>query len=475
MDTKNKNNSTQSKRIDTNGQNAGVKNQSNGIKSQSNGAKNQSNGMKSRSTGVKSQSNGVKNQSIGMKTQSTGAKNQSTGVKSQSNGVKSRNTGIKSQSNGRINDTPYSEASAESAEKKRRIAEQRERNKKRKRRRARTIRILALLIVVVVAAAGLFHYFTKTSAEPYDSSSTQTTAINVKSGSTTSSIAELLADNGIVRSALGFEIQSKINHYDGKYKAGVYELSPSMSAAEIMEKLCTGGDDQITITIPEGSTTAQIAQIVAKTGLCTEEEFMQEVAEGDFDYKFMEYTGEGESRLEGFLYPETYKVAPEATAHNVINTLLAQFDKIFTEDYYTRAAELGYTPREIITIASMIQREAMSSSEFPIVASVIYNRLESGMKLQIDATVQYALGDQKDRLTTEDTKIDSPYNTYLVDGLPAGPISCPYDECISAALYPETTDYLYYVLKPDNSGLHNFAADYDTFLAYKDEYLQSLE
>ncbi len=391
-------------------------------------------------------------------------KNSSIGKTNKNNYPQRKNIGTK-------NDTSLNELSAEN---KRRILEQRKRNKRRKRKRARAIRLLVLFIVVIVAAAGIFHYFTKTSAQPYDSSSTQTIAVNVKSGSTTSSIAELLVDNGIVRSAIGFKIQSKINHYDGKYKAGVYELSPSMSAAEIMEKLCTGGDDEVTITIPEGSTTSQIAQIVAKSGLCTEDEFMKEVAEGDFDYKFMEYTGEGESRLEGFLYPETYRVAPEATAHNVINTLLAQFDKVFNEDYYTRAAELGYTPREIITIASMIQRESMVSSEFPIVASVIYNRLESGMKLQIDATVQYALGEQKNRLTSEDLKIDSPYNTYQVDGLPAGPISCPYDECISAALYPETTSYLYYVLKPDNSGMHNFAADYDTFLVYKDEYLNSI-
>lgn len=188
----------------------------------------------------------------------------------------------------------------------------------------------------------------------------------------------------------------------------------------------------------------------------------------------MEYLPAGANRLEGFLFPETYDVFATSMEHDIINRLLGQFDAVYKDEYYNRATELGYDLNQIITIASLIERETRVDSERAIVASVIYNRLNMGMALQIDATVQYALGEQKDRLSYKDTEIDSPYNTYKVPGLPPGPICSPGEASIKAALYPENTQYVYYVLDAKMDGSHRFSKSYDEFLKNKNAYINAL-
>ena len=149
-------------------------------------------------------------------------------------------------------------------------------------------------------------------------------------------------------------------------------------------------------------------------GLLNREDFLYEIEYGVFDYKYMPFLPEGSNRLEGFLMPNTYDVAQGSTTHDIIDIMLAQFDKIYKDEYYARATELGYDLNQIVTMASMIEKETRVEAEREIVASVIYNRLRQGMPLQIDATVQYALGEWKDRLTFKDLEVESPYNTYKV-------------------------------------------------------------
>ena len=173
--------------------------------------------------------------------------------------------------------------------------------------------------------------------------------------------------------------------------------------------------------------------------------------------------------------PNTYDVAQGSSAHQIIDVMLAQFDKIYKDEYYARATELGYDLNQIVTIASMIEKETRVETEREIVASVIYNRLRQGMPLQIDATVQYALGEWKDRLTFKDLEVESPYNTYKVSGLPKGPICSPGENSIIAALYPKETDYYYYVLDASMNGSHRFSNDYNTFLKNREDYLRALE
>ncbi len=346
-------------------------------------------------------------------------------------------------------------------------------NKAKKKSRGKSVILILLLIIVIAAAGG--GYYLSTMNKALSPGSDKIILVEVASGDTTTAIADKLEEKGVIASAQKFRLKSRLSGNDGKYKAGVYEVSPAMTAEEIMDKLISGDQEQNRLTIPEGYTLDQVAEAAEKAGVCTKEEFLRETQNGQFEYRFMEYAGSGEKRLEGFLYPETYFVPKGTSAHDLVDMLLAQFDKVFTDEYYDRAAQMGLTTRDIVTVASMIQRETLVSEEGAKVASVIYNRLADGMKLQIDATVQYALGEQKSRLSYSDLEVDSPYNTYKVEGLPAGPICQPHKSAIEAALWPEETDYLFYVLKPDGSGSHNFAATDTEFAQYREEYLNSLK
>jgi UPF0755 protein len=168
--------------------------------------------------------------------------------------------------------------------------------------------------------------------------------------------------------------------------------------------------------------------------------------------------------LEGYLFPDTYYVSAEPTPDEVIGKMLTRFDDIFTDEYEQRAAELGLSVDEAVTIASIIEKEVSVDTERPLVSQVIHNRLELGMELEIDATVLYALDKRPDRLLYADLEVDSPYNTYAYGGLPVGPISNPGADSIHAALFPEEGNYLFYVLQDPETGVHFFSDDYQEHL-----------
>jgi UPF0755 protein len=312
------------------------------------------------------------------------------------------------------------------------------------------------------------------AGEPLDANNTETVLISIPSGSGTASIGDILVSNNIISSASNFKLLSKIGGNDGKYKAGEYSLSPSMSYQEIIDSLIAGNSNTTRFTIPEGLTLSETEDKLASNNLINIDAFKDAVENSTFDYKFMSLLPNGSNRLEGFLYPETYDVFTTASEEDIINRLLSQFDKLVTDEYYTRATELGYDMYDIVTIASLIERETRVSVERATVASVIYNRLAINMPLQIDATVQYALAEHKERLSYSDTEVDSPYNTYQNTGLPPGPICSPSIDSIEAALYPEDTNYYYYVLKPEMNGAHNFSNTYEEFLKNKKAYTNAL-
>lgn len=329
-----------------------------------------------------------------------------------------------------------------------------------------------LLILVLIAGAVIIggNAYINGLDKPYDVDSGEYITVTISSGATTTRIGQILEEQGIIADDSKFKIYSKVKKYDGTLKAGEYNLSPSMTMTEILDILQRGASNTTRFTLPEGLTIEQAADVLTGQNLINREEFMNLLQYGEFDYEFMNGLPSGQNRLEGFLFPETYEIFTTASEEDIINRLLAQFDTVFTDEYYKRADELGYSVSEIITIASLIERETRVDEERPVVASVIYNRLAIGQALQIDATVQYALGEQKQFLTYTDTEIDSPYNTYKIPGLPPGPICSPGKASIEAALYPDDTDYYYYVLKSADSVEHNFAETYDKFLVYKSQY-----
>ena len=264
----------------------------------------------------------------------------------------------------------------------------------------------------------------------------------------------------MIKSELAFVNYVKKNNYATKLCSGKFYFSEGeLTFENITDKLIKGGFDSsntIDITIPEGYTVLQIAELLEEKNIAKKSDFLDYAANMDIPYEYIEKTGDYK-QLEGFLFPSTYNISLNWTSKEIIGLMLKQFDKVWTDEYQKRADELGYTTKEIITIASLIEREAKLPEERPTISSVIHNRLEVDMLLQIDATIQYILGKQKERLYYKDLEVKSPYNTYLNKGLPPSPIAVPGVSCIEAALYPETTPYFYYRTKNDNSGAHNFA------------------
>lgn len=331
--------------------------------------------------------------------------------------------------------------------------------------------VVGLIIVGIIGISVI----TSSMGAPVDKNSTDYISITIESGSGTEAIGQVLYDNGLIKSVTGFKIISRLKGYDGEFKAGVYSLSPSMSAPEIADIIIGGKIETNSFTIPEGYTIKQTAGTLADAGLVDYDSFLSLLQTGDFDYEFLKEAQTGENHLEGYLFPNTYQIAKDATEENIVNVMLEQFNTVFKDEYYTRAKELGLSINEVITIASIIERECLHDADRAKVASVIYNRLDDGMALQMCSTVQYVLGKQKETLLDSDTKIESPYNTYINPGLPPGPIASPGEASIKAALYPEDTDYLYFVVSAKMDGSHAFSSNYNQFLKDKDAYYAALE
>ncbi|MDD5747604.1 MAG: endolytic transglycosylase MltG [Actinomycetota bacterium] len=217
------------------------------------------------------------------------------------------------------------------------------------------------------------------------------------------------------------------------------------------------------VVVPEGLDTRQTARKVASQCEITYDEFM---AATNDDYSKKSFLKGSNGTLEGFLFPKTYDVDSKTTAKGLILRMLDQFETETSPLDWSKASSMGMSKYQILTIASLIEKEAKFSDERPIISSVVYNRIKKNMKLQIDATVQYSLGEWKPSLTYDDLKVDSPYNTYLYSGLPPGPICNPGIDSIRSALNPAQTDYIYYIVT-SSEGRHSFTADYQQFLNWK--------
>jgi UPF0755 protein len=292
---------------------------------------------------------------------------------------------------------------------------------------------------------------------------TDTARVEIASGDGTDVAAQKLHDGGIIKYPLLFKIQSKLGGYDGNIQPGAATITNGMSYGEILELLITQNRETTKIVIPEGYEVKQIAEKLCEAGLVTWDDFYAALNPDDYDYRFLKDLPDRENKMEGYLFPATYEIPAGMSAHDIIDLMLAAFDSQFKDEYYEQAALYGMTVDQVITMASIVERETDSDSERAKVAGVFYNRRNSGMKFQSCATVQYILGERKPVLSIADTQIDSPYNTYLYEGFPIGPICNPGIECIEAALYPEATDAYYFVLGKD--GQHVFSNTYEEHLA----------
>ncbi|MFH0727475.1 MAG: endolytic transglycosylase MltG [Pseudomonadota bacterium] len=268
-----------------------------------------------------------------------------------------------------------------------------------------------------------------------------------------------LAEGGIIENPLHFRIFARINGYDKQIKAGEYEVSASLSPARILEMLISGKVVLHRLTVPEGLTYHQIAGLAAGAGFFPAETFIR-AAEDATLTRELGVTG---TSFEGYLFPDTYYFPRGTTARDMIIAMANRFKNIFTPEWQERAAELKMSLHEVTTLASIIEKETGASVERPLISSVFHNRLKRGMRLETDPTVIYGITEFNGNITREHLQADTPYNTYRITGLPPGPIANPGKEALYAALYPEETDYLFFVSK--NNGTHQFS----TSMAAHDE------
>ncbi len=300
----------------------------------------------------------------------------------------------------------------------------------------------------------------------------------IQPGETAASIAPRLEQQGLIRDAELFRLLVRYRGVDNQLQAGEYELSPAMNMEEIINYLTQGRTKAIKLAVIEGWRSEEIAELAVESGLGSRDEFMDLVRLGEYNHTFLQGRPLGSPpSLEGFLFPDTYLLPTDASPADLIREMLNTFDKRLTPAMREQAKLRGMTIYEVVTLASIVEREAAIPQERPIIASVYLNRLKQGMYLQADPTVQYALGFQEEqgtwwrKLSEEDLEINSLYNTYKYAGLPPGPICNPGLASLEAILQPAETEYLYFVrndLKGDGS--HVFAKTFAEHLANMQKY-----
>ena len=271
-------------------------------------------------------------------------------------------------------------------------------------------------------------------------------------GATFRVAADSMAAEGIIQSPFAFRIYARARGRDRQIHAGTYLLRRGTKWSDLVHAMNGGLGIINRITIPEGFTIAQITPVLVRSLRTTSSSVDIAVRDSTLRARLSDPA----ATLEGYLFPDTYVFAPGTTALEAVTEMVRRFEHEWKPEYNSQAAALGHSRHEIVTMASIVEKEARVPEERPVIAAVYYNRLKNGMLLQADPTVQYALGRHTERVLYRDLAIDSPYNTYLHPGLPPGPIASPGGASLRAALAPAKVPYLYFVAAPD--GHHEFRA-----------------
>lgn len=326
-----------------------------------------------------------------------------------------------------------------------------------------------LLVLVIGGVA----FYVWNGVQPVKESSDPIT-FTIERGMGTAQIAGLLQDKQLIKDELIFKVYLKYKNQGSQFQAGTYSVKPGTTIDKLIVMLNDGSvlnGNGTRFTIPEGFTVEQIADKLSKEGFVNKKTFLKLVNNSSSVTSPLVAhipTNVGiKHALEGYLFPETYELKKGSTEADIINTMASELQqKLESIDHWDQKLKArGLSLHELLTIASLVEREVVAEQERSLVAGVIYNRLDVGQKLEIDATVQYSLDKPKERLFFKDLKVDSPYNTYLKKGLPPGPICNPSLASIKAALSPESTPYFFYVTKKDGSQEHLFAKTYKEHLS----------
>lgn len=334
-----------------------------------------------------------------------------------------------------------------------------------KKKKVNTAPLVACIIIL--ALIFIAPYYSELTRKKSKSGTDVT--ITIEQGASAQEIAQVLKENGLIKSEKIFLFRAKMSDDGDKMNYGTFVLNTGMCIPDIIETLANTAyqKESVTFAVPEGYSVEQIAARAESLSLCTAEEFLAALSD-EYEYSFLKDIPEGADvkyALQGFLFPKTYEFFTDASPHDMVDTMLSQFEK----EYKSVEGSLKLSFYETITLASLIEREALLDEERPRIAGVLYNRLNKGMRLQIDASVVYAITDgayDVNRVMYSDLEIDSPYNTYKVSGLPSGPICNPGLVSINAAINPESHNYLYYHTDTKkNDGSHIFTETYEEHLS----------
>lgn len=309
--------------------------------------------------------------------------------------------------------------------------------------KTRKIILLTFILIFLISVSLVIYNMTKES---------KIVEVFVPKGSSPHKISKILKDSEIIYSQKIFLALVKIYGYSTKLQAGLYDFDTKDSLNTIIKKLKNGESKNIKITIPEGFNIKQIAKVLHENNICNEENFIKLATD---------------QNKEGFLFPNTYFLLPQMSEQEAIRVMNDEFNKFWTKEKEERLHQVNKTKKDVIILASIVEKEAVADNERPIIAGVFLNRLAKGMKLESCSTVLYAMGINKERLTFEDLKFDSPYNTYKYKGLPPGPICNPGAEAIDAVLYPQQTDSLFFVSR--GNGTHYFSSTFEQHVKNKIE------
>jgi len=322
--------------------------------------------------------------------------------------------------------------------------------------------LLAGVAVVIVAAAGAAGYV-YVQLQPPTTAVGETVVLEIPSGYGSAQVARLLEEKGLIRNAFVYRYYLAYHGVSNRLQAGKYRFVIGTDVAQITRDLVEGNvfRETVKVTIPEGFRIEQIVARLKEAGLGSRERYLTLIQEHDFSqFPFVRNIPKDaplKYRLEGYLFPDTYEFEKDADEVTVLTAMLERFARELTPQRQERLRDLGLSVHQWVTMASLVEREAKVDKERPVIAGVLWNRLNENWLLQIDATVQYILGEPKERLTYRDLEIDDPYNTYVYEGLPPGPIGAPGELSLEAVLYPQAHRYFFYVTKKDGTDEHYFA------------------
>lgn len=344
----------------------------------------------------------------------------------------------------------------------------------------------AVLVLVLAAGVGWFVYQTPGAVFGDDapreiaplSSGGEPVLITVESGASAKKIGGTLAARGVIRSGRLFEVLVGLTGVQNSLEAGDYEFDRGIPAIEALHRIAEGRTASRRVVFPEGARSEEMGEILEQQGIVTKEAFLDAAAAGGYSEPFLSRITTG--KLEGFLFPAGYEFNREADAGQVVATMLRAFQENVADDLQLEGQDLSLA--EVVTLAAIVEREAVVVEERPLIAGVFLNRLRIGLPLQADPTVQYAItlgpgsveqfGYWKKELTLDDLKYDSPYNTYVYAGLPPGPIANPGLDSVRAVVRPTETEFLFFVAKGDGTGEHAFAETLEEHLQNVARYQQ---